>query len=432
MVEITIKSSQRVTGVEAGKIVLSDNDQLMGIIPVVVMVYYSRSDNMEFSSMKASLQKLLEYYPTMTGKLIFRPSGGVDIQCSNEGALMIEASADGALSEINILENQIPLSIYTPMDLSTPTTEPVCKFQLTYFTDGGLAIGFTGFHCILDGTSLFEFLTNWGAMHRGQPILVPVENRSLLISEGNPPSMEHEEFFVRPPAPPVSDSDPKPQPPPAPVTKSIIAEFPVEILNKLKEDCSVDLPEGSWISTNDALSALIWQRILTVRGHNDEDIVKLGMACNARSLRSPPLPKGYFGNVNFFICVKSTKQEIVSSTLSQVAWKIRQGVMEITPEKIQSSLDFVHSQPDPSKVIPGFVGPTGFAMTSWNKFPMYDIDFAGFAPRFIGIPPLPFSGLALMLDTPKRDGSIYVQIGLEASHMNALLVDEIWNKYRPQ
>ena len=159
---------------EGRKIVLSDCDQLAGIYPLTLYYSYESSNNMDFESMKASLKKLLSFYPVMSGNLIFRPSGGLDIECSNRGVQLIKAEADGPLRDLNMFDQRsIPHDIVTPIDISNPLTEPVCKIQLTYFTDNGLMIGFTAFHCLFDGCAAFELLANWGKLHRNLPLHPP-------------------------------------------------------------------------------------------------------------------------------------------------------------------------------------------------------------------------------------------------------------------
>lgn len=55
-----------------------------------------------------------------------------------------------------------------------------------------------------------------------------------------------------------------------------------------------------FLSTNDALCALIWRCAIRARELNSSLESKVGMATNGRSRLEPKLPEVYFGNVNFY------------------------------------------------------------------------------------------------------------------------------------
>lgn len=263
----------------------------------------------------------------------------------------------------------------------------------------------------------------------GNQLIYPVvENRALLISDGSKPSLTHPELDVVTQLPTTSIST---------TATSNVAPLPCSVrcfqfsknsLDKLKQKCSESLSD-SWISTNDALCALLWQRITLARKLNKDEDTKFGMACNGRDRIQPPLPKGYFGNSNFFVYSDSKIEDLLNLTLSEVALKVRKAVNEVNDEKIRSSINFVHSFDDSSKLRASFIGPADVAFTCWNKFPMMKPTFGNDTPYFVGIPPVPFYGLGIVLDTPKQDGSVNVLLGLTKEQMDTFLEDEIFTLY---
>ena len=270
----------------------------------------------------------------------------------------------------------------------------------------------------------------------GKMQIIPLENRSLLISNGDPPELEHPEYTVLP----LKDETPtnntvtesSPEAPPSQISQDNTVRtfrFSKEKLVKLKQEASPPSSADQFVSTNDALVALIWQRISNARCIAPSESVSFGMACNGRPRMNPPLPQEYFGNVNFFVFAKVTNQELQAMTLSQVALRIREAVNEMTHNKMISALNFVHSIPDSGRIIPAFSTKNDFAFTCWNKFPMYAADFGDGNPIHIALPPVKFSGFSLVFDTPLGDGSLDVTIGLASTVMKKLLEDPQFTQY---
>mmetsp|Transcript_23448 Transcript_23448/g.29890 ORF Transcript_23448/g.29890 Transcript_23448/m.29890 type:complete len:267 (-) Transcript_23448:13-813(-) len=262
-------------------------------------------------------------------------------------------------------------------------------------------------------------------MHRtGKMQIIPLEDRSVLISNGDPPELEHPEYTVRP-----TNSNTATEYFSAEENTVRTFRFSKEKLKELKQEASPPSSSGQFVSTNDAFVALIWQRLSKARCIAPSESVSLGMACNGRSRMNPPLPREYFGNAVFLVFVKVTNQELQAMTLSQVALRIREAVNEITHNKMISAINFVHSISDPGRIIPAFSAQNDFVFTCWNKFPMYSADFGDGNPIHIATNPAKFSGFSLVFDTPLKDGSVDVTIGLKSTVMEKLLEDPQFSHY---
>ena len=233
------------------------------------------------------------------------------------------------------------------------------RIQVTYFQCGGISIAFSIYHILVDGTATFEMINNWANFHCKKPYFVqPHFDRSRLLSNKQPPAHEHPEFFLLPVSVPKPTTETKESEiekqleneiekpvvlkPPQPAVKMF--HISNESLTKLKQKGTDESDKSCWISTNDALIALVWKHVTKAKKISEEESTALGMACNARSKFNPPLPEGYFGNVNFYIYSRTTVANLLNADFPSLTKQVRDAVNKITPEHVQSSLNYVGCQ----------------------------------------------------------------------------------------
>jgi shikimate O-hydroxycinnamoyltransferase len=85
----------------------------------------------------------------------------------------------------------------------------------------------------------------------------------------------------------------------------------------------------------------------------------------------------------------------------------------------RSALDYLELQPDLSTLVRGahtFRCPN-LGLTSWVRLPIHDADFGWGRPVFMGPGGIAYEGLAFVLPSANRDGSLSVAISLQAKHM---------------
>jgi len=212
-----------------------------------------------------------------------------------------------------------------------------------------------------------------------------------------------------------------------PMMRSRLFVFSAAELERLKQVASHQDPKD-WISTNDALSAHIWKSVTKARGLSSSSAPStLIMACNGRQRLIPPLPKAYFGNVNFYIRDQMPCNELSSLPLNLLSRSVRKAVNRMSDERLRCAIEWIQQQAEAKTHsiasiqanMKSFLG-VDFAITSWVQFPIYDCDLGFGRPFYVGIPPTNFDGLAIVTRARQNDGSFNVVIGLKDEHMTAL------------
>lgn len=222
--------------------------------------------------------------------------------------------------------------------------------------------------------------------------------------------------------------------------------FPAESLSWLKvaanraaedavEDPSVDVASGGWASTNDALSAFLWQRICKARmtstgSHQETRMVRI-LDCRQRV--NPPIPREYIGNFVFATvatspvrCVQDSRQfATIAKDLRRVIhsvndYTIRAFVSRIDEDSDKSAYDFDAS----------LRGKCDLTISSWAEMGLNSIDFG-----FLGMPdfarrPLmaPSESCVYLVDKTKH-GDIDAAMCLSKDDWVTLAKDDIWNKH---
>ncbi|CAM6123165.1 unnamed protein product [Calypogeia fissa] len=207
-----------------------------------------------------------------------------------------------------------------------------------------------------------------------------------------------------------------------------------------------------WISTNDALSALLWSSITRARHcqgkvedastvstvgtvGGEEGAVgqlesKLGMANNGRHKLNPPLPKTYIGNVNLYsLTVLPVSSLRLEGALPNVARLVRASVNHIDNKHIRSAVRFIDALPDIAALKPGFAPFMGMdlAITSWAEMGLNGLSWGhgvGTVER-VRVPAINFDGLCVIFPRTK-EGGLEVLIGLSVDAMKALKSDKFF------
>ena len=198
-----------------------------------------------------------------------------------------------------------------------------------------------------------------------------------------------------------------------------------------------------WVSTNDAVSALIWRSLIVANyegeEYKDEPPSCCQVAVNGRPKMDPPLPADYFGCALLFgsnyLPISSI---LVPGSLSTMALMIRQSIMKVTAPYVETIIGMIHDIPDYRRFIPSsFVDILGRdnVQTSWSAFPLYAYDWGptlGGSCERVRAPKLGmFNGLQTVLPAlpESQGGGFEVMIGLESHKMEKLKKDPLWSEY---
>lgn len=157
---------------------------------------------------------------------------------------------------------------------------------MTFFKCGGVCLGCTMQHNVMDGVGALHFINSWSEIARGvaeENVVKPFLDRSALKAR-TPPSVvcEHEDY--------TSDLYCK-RP-----SLGGLEKCETAILKITKEQLSALKVGTKGLSTFKAVSVHLWRTVCKVRGLSKGEDVRLYMAADARDRLEPPLPKGYSGN----------------------------------------------------------------------------------------------------------------------------------------
>ena len=326
---------------------------------------------------------------------------------------------------------------------SVSTDIPVLAIQLSHI-EGGVILGFVTHHTTCDMTGMGSILSLFNKACHNEPFTnsdLKIGNRRLdspiqLLEEeikvqGNP----RLEMQV---APELDENHVPPAhlPPPRPCTWEYFS-FSSSSLAALKAKAMEGFPEGgpAFVSTDDALTALIWQCVTRARGQHSES-EECGSIC-ARAIDVRPflgLPLNYPGMMQNETYTKALPRELKNLSLGALACKLRQDLIaEDLKRDTQALITLMTHDSDKRKYFfaCGVDWMRDTMISSWSKVDGYNMDFGlGVKPTCVKRPRFnPIPGLVFMM--PKRgDGEISVAIALHDKDMENLNDPEgEWRKY---
>ncbi|CAN6472485.1 unnamed protein product [Victoria cruziana] len=390
---------------------LSNLDQNIAVI--IQTVYCFKSDEVgnenAFKVIKEALSKVLVHYYPLAGRLTISPQGKLIVDCTAEGAVLVEASANCRMDVIGDLTKPQPeklgMLVYNIPGAKNVLQIPPMVAQVTKFKCGGFVLGLSMNHCMFDGLAAMEFVNSWGETARGLPLSVPpFMDRSVLKSRVPPktenPHLEFEEIED------VSD------------TSKIYTEemqyksfcFDPEKLQKVKARAMED---GSLkkCTTFEALSALVWRGRAKALRLKPGQRLKLLFAVDGRSRFEPSLPKGYFGNGIVLTNSVCTAGEILENPLSFTVDLVQKAVNMVTDGYMRSAIDYFEM----TRARPSLTAT--LLITTWSRLSFHTTDFGWGEPVASGPVALPEREVILFLSHGEERKSINVLLGLPASAM---------------
>lgn len=402
-------------------------------VPIQNILIYRRpmtppapvDDLIPFERFKKALARLLDYYPHLTGRLDF---GTVDnapqIIKIGAGSVLFEACTDARLADLAIGggrdEGDLDIStlpgsgsaFLPPFDKSLEGVcrDPILAIQHTRFPCGSVILGIKVHHIVCDANGFFRLTRDLAELYRGlrrAPLLRPELSDPPIIHSilrGGPravPPQEREQWLQQKVSgflvkdrmnhhndTVVSAAD-ESSSSSSPVTGRVL-RFRAADLVDLKQ-AATDPSGFGWISTFEAISAYLWQkvylaRIIYLKGlHNTTTkgaVTKLVTGFWASiDMRSPSrlgIPFSYFPNAVYAVYSSSVDPELlIEKPLWKVAKFIHSLVRSVDAQRMTETMRWVAVQPDKNQIEVDYVFGNGcFTVSQWSKFDMYrGLDF---------------------------------------------------------
>ncbi|KAF5614732.1 enoyl hydratase isomerase family [Fusarium sp. NRRL 52700] len=331
------------------------------------------------------------------------------------------------------------------------------------FIRGGLLLNMSFFHVCCDQTTVFKFMEVFSEeLRRAQGIIItnPAEvhsedrERIMRLSRNNKEMCFDHPGYIK------LESRPSGVPPL--MTKDNyhghVWYLSPEKLIALKEEASPKnakifkhetLP--SYISTNDALTALIWRSTMAAQHPEAPKTSNGSVDSGASSSKGPSqvaisldlrrrsrsaIQKHTLGNIFAFTpAILDLKQVIYEASLADLAILVRRTVEKTQHVYLDEMNTIVNGVNDVSCLVatcildmPG----KSIIQTTWREFPFYDLEwgdaFGGnikaLRPPSCGL----MHGVQVVLPDPKR-GGCEVWVGVEDSSMDRLMADPLWRAY---
>jgi hypothetical protein len=219
--------------------------------------------------------------------------------------------------------------------------------------------------------------------------------------------------------------------------------FPKSKTEELKKGTTTETGD-SWISTYDAIMALLWKSITRsklelLHPHLDQEVIP-AHAVNTRKVLDPPLPEVFMGNAVALPRTEPIKisELLADNNLPDVAQKVRNSIKTITPQYVAELPEWIAGLEDRRWInidMKSFLG-MDLAGTNWQGMNVYQKhDFRFGIARAIRFPDPQFEGYVFVY--PSRAGikenaideGIEVCVCLEKDCHDRLMRDEELLRY---
>lgn len=322
-----------------------------------------------------------------------------------------------------------------PYNDSEEDPAPVLDIQANLIT-GGLLLDLAAQHNIIDASGIFQIANLLATAMRGEPIpqaQIDEANRPrrdiIPLLGPNEPLLDHSDLrppFVIKELPPLEAVAPF-QWRYLRVSASAVARIKA-MADAHPEDFDASTP---FVSTNDALTAFIWQRITAIRLSRlgtPHAISRISRAVDFR--RTMNLSPAYLGHMVRISFLRLSFSDIVDFSLSRLSSLLRKSVLDITsPYALRSYVTYIANEPDKANIAygGGFNPATDLSCSSIAHVKVPEFGELG-KPGLLRRPtyrPLPCSAYT----APMLDGEgMEVLICLLGEEIELLRQDEEWRE----
>jgi hypothetical protein len=319
---------------------------------------------------------------------------------------------------------------------------PVFDFKATKI-EGGVILCFLVLHKVLDGTSTGIIIHQFAEGSR-HAFTRNSETSELIhtLEEGEEEGASISAFpqSTNAPLPPapyrlLSDSSSPTQHTGHAVCK--LFKLAANFTSYLKIICSDG--QKSFISTNDAVSALIMHALTRARKVDPSKHPEVGthFPVNIRSKLSTPISESKLGN--YVLCARASIPTVQAFSddipaLAATAAAIRRAITDLNSQKIEQILSWISSQPNNASSVDwhySYYGEPGidYGLVSWANMGLYDLDFGFGKPEFARVPGDKVFSDSCRILPRLNNGAQEIIMGLTEEEMKALEKDQLWSDW---
>ncbi|KAG8170171.1 hypothetical protein KVR01_000916 [Diaporthe batatas] len=434
----------------------------MGFLKTYIVIAYGlrthSSTDVCVQSLEDAAEKIVEAFPWVAGHVIYQGSGpgktglaAVVPYAPGERStpVIVKDISDTTASLEDIIQAGGPMSMLDGEILAERKglphsydekqgPAPVWVIQAN-IVKGGILLCFQGNHHIMDMNGMAHLMRLYSKALNGEPFTdneIKHGNRErrgvikLLGPDAEKTDISHFMVKTAPPAAPKADVA-------APDVQWIYLHFAGPKLAELKAAAQ---GADQWISTDDALSAFIFQRITAARMkrivEKKQPKIVFCRAVNGRRYLDPPLPKEYMGHV-----VTCTYTDVpldspaATSDVGALARQIRADILGMKSNYIESFATALHELDDKSALSYG--APLNMAgwdlmLSSFAGLGLNEIDFGnvlGGRPVFTKRPRFaPIESLLYFMPRT-ADGDVEIAACLRSDDIQTLKSDETFLEY---
>ena len=315
---------------------------------------------------------------------------------------------------------------------------PVLAFQANIIR-GGLLLDCAAQHNFVDMSGIEQCCCLLAAAMNDEPFSSDaieqgkMDRRNLVpLLQPDEPMQDHSQFK----RPPPSELPGPPLEPDSPFSWRYF-RFSAAKLSQLKtlataSECyDLSVP---YISTNDALSAFCWQRVISVRLRRRQTPSATAKFCRAVDARKTMgVPRGYMGDLITIATSRISFQDLADASLPAITSMLRKDLNAVnTRNYIRSFATFIANTPDKSIIVYGgkFNPDTDIGSSSWAHIQLSRVAFGSLGkPALVRRPnfgPLK-SDIYFMPQT--QAGDIDALLCFNEEDMKGLITDVQWNAY---
>ncbi|KAK2799590.1 hypothetical protein FQN50_008428 [Emmonsiellopsis sp. PD_5] len=320
------------------------------------------------------------------------------------------------------------------------------------FIRGGLVLTWCILHMAGDGTSFYTWTKIWAeGCRRAQgldvphPIQLPEaiwkdRERVMEPSGRNAGRLDdHPEYTLLPFTPPGV--------PPKMLSLSHRGQvfyFSPESLAALKAEASpanaTQPSDQPWISTNDALSALLWRTVMAAQSPLEtlagDPVSIFNIAIDGRQRTDPKLHPDTLGCFLEYVAVSAPIREMLGSlNLADLAIRIRKSILVAGNQFTDDVVTLVAQLEDVDRLVPtALLDVPGFncVQSSWINFDLYALDWGALLGGKIEAVRVPSVGCingAQIVLPMLPDGGMEVLIGVEGGCLGRVLSDPLFTRF---